>query len=103
MLDELLTSSRHRYERVLIAVEGLYSLDGDVADLARLAELKRPHAAWLMVDEAHGLGVLGETGAGIFEHSGVDPHEVDIWMGTLSKTYRHAAAISLGLRFSPTI
>jgi 8-amino-7-oxononanoate synthase len=85
-LDELLTSSRHRYERVLIAVEGLYSMDGDFPDLARLVEIKRRHAAWLMVDEAHSLGVLGDTGAGIFEHAGVDPHEVDIWMGTLSKT-----------------
>jgi 8-amino-7-oxononanoate synthase len=85
-LDELLTTSRHRHERVLIAVEGLYSMDGDFPDLARLVEIKRRHAAWLMVDEAHGLGVLGNTGAGIFEHAGVDPHEVDIWMGTLSKT-----------------
>jgi 8-amino-7-oxononanoate synthase len=85
-LDELLTSSRHRHERVLIAVEGLYSMDGDFPDLARLVEIKRRHAAWLMVDEAHSLGVLGDTGAGIFEHAGVDPHEVDIWMGTLSKT-----------------
>jgi 8-amino-7-oxononanoate synthase len=85
-LDELLTASRHRHERVLIAVEGLYSMDGDFPDLARLVEIKRRHAAWLMVDEAHGLGVLGEKGAGIFEHAGIDPHEVDIWMGTLSKT-----------------
>jgi len=85
-LDELLTSSRHRYERVLIAVEGLYSMDGDFPDLARLVEIKRRHAASLMVDEAHSLGVLGDTGAGVFEHAGVDPNDVDIWMGTLSKT-----------------
>jgi 8-amino-7-oxononanoate synthase len=85
-LDELLTSSRSRHERVLIAVEGLYSMDGDFPDLARLVEIKRRHAAWLMVDDAHGLGVLGETGAGIFEHAGVDPNDIDIWMGTLSKT-----------------
>jgi 8-amino-7-oxononanoate synthase len=85
-LDELLTSSRHRYERVLIAVEGLYSMDGDFPDLKRLVEIKRRHAAWLMIDEAHSLGVLGDAGAGIFEHAGVDPNEVDIWMGTLSKT-----------------
>ena len=39
-----------------------------------------------MVDDAHGLGVLGHTGAGVFEHAGVDPHDIDIWMGTLSKT-----------------
>jgi 8-amino-7-oxononanoate synthase len=85
-LDELLTPIRHRHERVLIAVEGLYSMDGDFPDLERLVEIKRRHAAWLMVDDAHGLGVLGETGAGIFEHADVDPSDVDIWMGTLSKT-----------------
>ena len=48
--------------------------------------MARRHDAWLMVDDAHGLGVLGATGAGIFEQTGVDPREVDIWMGTLSKT-----------------
>jgi 8-amino-7-oxononanoate synthase len=85
-LDELLTPIRHRHERVLIAVEGLYSMDGDFPNLERLVEIKRRHAAWLMVDDAHGLGVLGENGAGIFEHTGVDPRDVDIWMGTLSKT-----------------
>jgi 8-amino-7-oxononanoate synthase len=85
-LDELLTPIRHRYERVLIAVEGLYSMDGDFPDLERLIDIKRRHAAWLMVDVAHGLGVLGENGSGIFEHADVDPSDVDIWMGTLSKT-----------------
>jgi 8-amino-7-oxononanoate synthase len=85
-LDELLTPIRHRHERVLIAVEGLYSMDGDFPNLERLVEIKRRHAAWLMVDDAHGLGVLGATGAGLFEHTGVDPRDVDIWMGTLSKT-----------------
>ncbi|GAC1335920.1 MAG: aminotransferase class I/II-fold pyridoxal phosphate-dependent enzyme [Beijerinckiaceae bacterium] len=85
-LDEILTSSRARYERVLIAVEGLYSMDGDFPDLPTLVEIKRRHAAWLMVDDAHGLGVLGEKGSGLFEHCGVDAREVDIWMGTLSKT-----------------
>jgi 8-amino-7-oxononanoate synthase len=85
-LDELLGKHRARYQRVLIVVEGLYSMDGDYPDLPALVELKKRHGAWLMVDEAHGLGVLGETGKGLFELHGVDPREVDIWMGTLSKT-----------------
>jgi 7-keto-8-aminopelargonate synthetase-like enzyme len=70
----------------LIIVEGLYSMDGDVPDLPRLVEIKRRHDAWLMVDDAHGLGVLGARGHGAFEHAGIDPRDVDIWMGTLSKT-----------------
>ena len=88
-LDELentLGEIRDKYDRVLIVVEGLYSMDGDVPDLPRLIEIKNRHAAWLMVDEAHALGVLGCTGRGLFEHFSVDPGEVDIWMGTLSKT-----------------
>ncbi|CAB3782064.1 aminotransferase class I/II-fold pyridoxal phosphate-dependent enzyme [Pararobbsia alpina] len=85
-LDELLTRVRREYRRVLIAIEGLYSMDGDMPELARFVEIKRRHAAFLMVDEAHSLGVLGEQGKGIREHCGVLSDDVDIWMGTLSKT-----------------
>ncbi|MEM9047279.1 MAG: aminotransferase class I/II-fold pyridoxal phosphate-dependent enzyme [Pseudomonadota bacterium] len=85
-VDETLRRSRKQYDNVLIVVEGLYSMDGDSPDLARFVEVKARHAAWLMVDEAHSLGVLGETGRGIAEAQGVDPASVEIWMGTLSKT-----------------
>jgi 8-amino-7-oxononanoate synthase len=85
-LDALLSAVRDRYENVLIAVEGLYSMDGDYPDLKALIEVKRRYGAWLMVDEAHSLGVLGRRGHGLFEHFDVDPRQVDIWMGTLSKT-----------------
>jgi 8-amino-7-oxononanoate synthase len=85
-LDALLSSLRHQFERALIVVEGLYSMDGDIPDLPKLVEIKRRHKVWLMVDEAHGLGVLGPKGLGIFEHFGCNPRDVDIWMGTLSKT-----------------
>ncbi len=85
-LDSLLTSARRQFERVLIVVEGLYSMDGDIPDLPKLVEIKQRHNAWLMVDDAHGLGVLGPRGFGLFDHFGCDPRDVDIWMGTLSKT-----------------
>jgi 7-keto-8-aminopelargonate synthetase-like enzyme len=49
-------------------------------------EIKKRYGAWLMIDEAHSLGVMGKTGRGSFEHFGIDPRGVDIWMGTLSKT-----------------
>jgi 8-amino-7-oxononanoate synthase len=84
-LDRLLTSARARYRRVLIAAEGVYSMDGDLCDLAGLVEIKKRHGALLLIDEAHSLGVLGSTGAGIGEHVGADRADVDIWMGTLSK------------------
>jgi 8-amino-7-oxononanoate synthase len=85
-LDRVLTDIRDQFERVLIVVEGLYSMDGDIPDLPALIDIKRRHKAFLMVDEAHSLGVLGETGRGIAEHYGVAGSDVDIWMGTLSKT-----------------
>ena len=85
-LEELLVSSRGKYERVLIVVEGLYSMHGDYPDLPRLIDIKKRHEVWLMVDEAHALGVMGTRGYGLAEHFGVDAREVDIWMGTLSKT-----------------
>lgn len=85
-LEQLLSQHREQFDRVLIVVEGLYSMDGDVPDLPALVALKQRHECWLMVDEAHALGVLGETGRGSHEHAGIDPEGVDIWMGTLSKT-----------------
>ncbi|GJD31656.1 8-amino-7-oxononanoate synthase [Methylobacterium adhaesivum] len=85
-LETLLGATRHEHRRALIVVEGLYSMDGDAPDLAALIALKQRYDAWLMVDDAHGLGVLGRTGIGLAEHCDVDPHGVDIWMGTLSKT-----------------
>lgn len=85
-LEAMLARDRHRFERVLVVSEGLYSMDGDGPDLARLVEQKERFGCWLMIDDAHGLGVLGASGRGIAEHAGVDPRGVDIWFGTLSKS-----------------
>ncbi|MDT5218088.1 MAG: hypothetical protein QOF15_193, partial [Mycobacterium sp.] len=84
-LDELLTNIRHQYRRVLIIIEGVYSQDGDIPDLPAFIEVKRKHDALLMIDEAHSIGVLGETGGGIGEHFGVDRTDVELWSGTMSK------------------
>jgi 8-amino-7-oxononanoate synthase len=84
-LEKLLDEERGCYKNALIVVEGLYSMDGDIPDLPHLIELKQRHNAWLMVDEAHALGVLGKHGRGVHEHFDIDPSDVDIWMGTLSK------------------
>lgn len=85
-LDRTLRSVRGPASRVLVVIEGHYSMDGDRPDLAAMLEVTRRHGAWLMVDEAHSLGVLGATGRGLAEDCGIDPSEVDLWMGTLSKT-----------------
>jgi len=84
-LENYLTLTRHLFEHVLIVTEGLFSMDGDGPDMFRLAEIKKRFHAWLMVDEAHSLGVIGATGRGIAEHCGIAPSCVDIWFGTLSK------------------
>ena len=83
--DDLLAQMRGQYRRVLIVIEGIYSMDGDFADLPQFVELAKRHKALLMVDEAHSIGVMGRRGRGIGEHFGVNPADVDLWMGTLSK------------------
>ncbi len=86
-LDRLLSEVRHQYRRVLVVVEGVYSMDGDFCDLPHAIEVCKRHKVLLMVDEAHSIGTMGATGRGISEHFGVDPRDVDIWMGTLSKSF----------------
>ena len=86
-LEKILRDERAKYKNALVVIEGLYSTEGDVPDLARVVEIKERYGAWLMVDDAHGCGVLGKTGAGLAEHAGIPGDKVDIWMGTLSKAY----------------
>ncbi len=86
-LEAVLREERAKYRNCLVVIEGLYSTEGDVPDLARVIELKERYGCWLMVDDAHGCGVLGRTGAGLAEHCGIPGNKVDIWMGTLSKAY----------------
>ena len=84
-LDAILKEQRRQFERVLVVIEGIYSMDGDFPDLPRFVEVKRKHRAFLMIDEAHSFGVMGKNGMGIREHFGLNGADVDIWMGTLSK------------------
>ena len=84
--DRLLRETRPPGGHALLVIEGHYSMDGDVPDLPAFIAVARRNRAWLMVDEAHALGVLGPRGFGTADRFGVDPGEVDIWMGTLSKS-----------------
>jgi 7-keto-8-aminopelargonate synthetase-like enzyme len=64
---------RSQYRRVLVVIEGIYSMDGDFAELPKFIGLAKRHKALLMVDEAHSIGVMGVRGRGIGEHYGVNP------------------------------
>ncbi len=85
-LEGILAQQRSQFQRVLIVLEGIYSMDGDYPDLPHFIAIKRRYHAFLMVDEAHSFGVMGERGFGLREHCAVDSKDVDIWMGTLSKS-----------------
>jgi 8-amino-7-oxononanoate synthase len=84
--ERLLSETRPRNGRALLVIEGHYSMDGDVPDLPAFIAAARRNRAWLMVDDAHALGVLGPRGFGSADQFGIDPRDVDIWMGTLSKS-----------------
>ena len=86
-LDAKLAEYRNDYRNVLVVVEGLYSMDGDIPDLPHLMEIKDRHDTWLLVDEAHSYGVLGDTGRGLTEHFGIDPTRIELSVGTLSKSF----------------
>ncbi len=86
-LENILRDRRYRYQRVLIVIEGVYSTDGDIADLPKVIQLKQQYKTCLMVDEAHSMGTIGKTGRGISEYYDINPRDVDLWMGTLSKSF----------------
>jgi 8-amino-7-oxononanoate synthase len=86
-LDTILSDIRKDYEKALIIIEGVYSMDGDIPDLPEIVKIKKRHQAMLMVDEAHSIGVLGNTGRGIGEYCNIDRKDVEFWMGTLSKSF----------------
>lgn len=85
-LEQLLRELRPHQEKVLIVVEGVYSMDGDICQLPAYVALKKKYGCLLMVDEAHSFGIIGKTGCGASEHFDLGPRDVDVWMGTLSKS-----------------
>jgi len=85
-LENILSKVRNKFNKVLIVVEGIYSMDGDICPLQQLIEIKKKYKAFLMVDEAHSLGTIGRGGRGVGDYAKVNPKDVDLWMGTLSKS-----------------
>jgi 8-amino-7-oxononanoate synthase len=82
--------------RKLVVTDGVFSMDGDVAPVAYLAEVSQNNNAWLMVDDAHGFGVLGKTGAGLVEELDLSVDQVPVLMGTLGKSFGTYGAFVAG-------
>lgn len=95
-LERMLAKLRTKYRRVLIVIEGVYSMDGDIPDLPAIIRIKKQYKAILFLDEAHSFGTMGATGRGLVEHFGVDPQDVDVRMGTMSKALGSVGGFILG-------
>ncbi len=80
----------------LVVTDGVFSMDGEIADLPALAKVAKAKNAWLMVDDAHGFGPLGSNGAGIVEHFGLSIDDVPVLIGTLGKSFGTAGAFVAG-------
>eukprot|EP01113_Clastostelium_recurvatum_P028903 TRINITY_DN348_c0_g1_i1.p1 TRINITY_DN348_c0_g1~~TRINITY_DN348_c0_g1_i1.p1 ORF type:complete len:583 (-),score=169.47 TRINITY_DN348_c0_g1_i1:49-1797(-) len=100
------------YKRIMILVEGVYSMEGNVSNLPGIVALKKKYKAYLYVDEAHSIGAMGNTGRGVIEYWGINPDDVDIMMGTFTKSFGSVGGYIAGSRdfisylrrtsFSPT-
>eukprot|EP00899_Mesostigma_viride_P014635 jgi/Mesvir1/23172/Mv22644-RA.2 len=94
-LERLLRSSiaegqprTHRpWKKILVIVEGIYSMEGEVCRLPEIVAICKKYKAYIFLDEAHSIGALGRTGRGVCEHTGVDPANIDIMMGTFTKSF----------------
>ncbi len=95
-IEAILRRERPNFRRVLIAVEGVYSMDGDLVPLPEIIRLKHAYNAVVLVDEAHSVGVVGATGRGVGEHFQVERNQVDFWMGTLSKAFASCGGFIAG-------
>merc|ERR1740138_1982754 len=78
------------WRKIFIVVEGIYSMEGDFCRLREIVTLKNRYKAFLYLDEAHSIGAVGPTGRGVTELLGVPPDEVDVMMGTFSKSFGSA-------------
>lgn len=84
------------YKKIMIVVEGIYSMEGSVVDIKKVIELKKKYKAYLYLDEAHSIGALGSSGRGVVEHAGCDVNDVDVMMGTFTKSFGAAGGYISG-------
>ncbi|XP_055944100.1 serine palmitoyltransferase 2-like [Argiope bruennichi] len=90
--------SHRPWKKIIIIVEGIYSMEGTIVNLPALIDLKKKYKCYLYVDEAHSIGAIGPRGRGVVDYFGCDPNDVDILMGTFSKSFGAAGGYIAGSR-----
>lgn len=102
VLEEAVVYGRPRthrpYNKILIVVEGVYSMEGSIVHLPEVIALKKRYKAYLYLDEAHSIGALGPRGRGVADYYGIDPREIDISMGTFTKSFGSSGGYLAGSR-----
>ena len=93
-LEQKLTRSEAR--RKLVVTDGVFSMDGDIAELPEICQTAKQHDAWVMVDDAHGFGCVGKGGRGCVEHFGLGQDDVQVLVGTLGKAFGTSGAFVAG-------
>lgn len=84
------------WKKILIIVEGIYSMEGSIVKLPEVVALKKKYKAYLYLDEAHSVGAMGKNGRGVLDYFGVDPKDVDILMGTFTKSFASSGGYIAG-------
>ena len=79
--------TRRPWSKILVMVEGVYSMEGEICDLKKIIGVAKKYKCYTYVDEAHSIGAVGKTGRGVCQHCGVDPADIDILMGTFTKSF----------------
>ncbi|NXR25800.1 SPTC2 palmitoyltransferase, partial [Cinclus mexicanus] len=79
--------TRRPWKKILILVEGIYSMEGSIVRLPEVIALKKKYKSYLYLDEAHSIGALGPNGRGVVEYFGLNPEDVDVMMGTFTKSF----------------
>ena len=97
-LDRVLTDYAGRGGRVLVAIDGVYSMDGDIAPLPGIVATVKKHGAFLLLDDSHAIGVIGDAGRGTMSATGVDPDDVDVITGSLGKAFPSGGGYVAGSR-----
>ncbi|NWH87281.1 SPTC2 palmitoyltransferase, partial [Probosciger aterrimus] len=79
--------TRRPWKKILILVEGIYSMEGSIVRLPEVIALKKKYKSYLYLDEAHSIGALGPSGRGVVDYFGLNPEDVDVMMGTFTKSF----------------